>query len=166
MNSQNFQTYFRGLQILFFALLAGQVLLCGLMWFIIPIDRSSPEFTQDIWLNGIGVFSLLLAGLSMWLGKKTTESARVQPNLLQKLVVYRSAKILSWALIEGATMVNVVFFYLSGRIEFMYLAACAIGFFATNIPRKDKLINELDLSSTELAMIENPNADVTSPRNE
>ena len=151
---QQQQSYFRSLQILFFALLGGQVLFLTMFWFLQQADRPAAQFLEDFWLQAIAVFALIAVGMSMFLSKKFIQNARNQSDLQKKLAAYRFALILSWALAEAATLINGVFYFMSGRLEFLYLAIGVIGFFITLMPRKDKAIADLELNTSEAAELD------------
>jgi hypothetical protein len=153
---QNFAQYFRGLQILFFGLLAGQILMCGVCWYVRETRNEPIEFQEDAWLQGIALLSLAAVGGSLLLRKKMMESARGQSNLMAKFAGARTASITGWAMTEAATLINAVFFFLSSRSEYLYTAAAVIVFFATQLPVRAKIIGELELSSQEEASLDNP----------
>lgn len=147
------KSFFFSLQVLYFALLAGQVMVCLVLYSMFPINQAT-LYQEDFWLQAIAIFCLAIAGLSMVIRNRLIQQARTQASLPHKLSAYRIACIISWALVESATMVSIVFFFISSRMEFFYLALCAIGFFLTLIPRREKMISELDLSSSEIAELE------------
>lgn len=160
MPAQNFAQYLRTLQILFFGLFAAQLLVCGLFWFVLENPDPSPALQEDRWLQALTTITLLLLGLSIYFRKKQSEKARTQETLRTKLGQYRPALVISWAIMEGATLVNAVFFFLSGKIEFLYIAGAVIALYATNLPSKIKTINDLQLDTNEQAELDDPNAEV------
>jgi|JI10StandDraft_1071094.scaffolds.fasta_scaffold857053_2 hypothetical protein len=157
---QNFAQYFRAIQTLFFGLLSGQVMVCAVLWFVQNEQTAAPGFQEDRWLQFTITFSLFLLGVSYFVRKNLIEKARPQETLIAKLRQYRQAILVGWALIEGATLLNAVFFFLSGKIEFLYIAGALIALFITQIPTKPKLINELDLNTTDQSVLDDPNAEV------
>ena len=159
---QNFSHYLRSLQILFFALMAGQIMVCLMLW-VIRKDTGTPEYQEDLWLQALGIFTLLLLGGSIFFRKKMVENARAQKKLSDKFAQYRQSLVISWALMEGATMVNAIFFFLSGKMEFLYLAGAVIGFFATQAPLRARGIYDLELSWAEQNSLDDPDAAVMDP---
>lgn len=157
---QNFADYFRALRILFFALLAGQILVAIVVYFTQETPPENSSFAQESWLQGAAGFAILMMGLSMFLRKKKVESARNQATIKQKLAEYRLANVQGWALVEGPSLVCTILFMLSGNPEFLYLTAALVCFFATQGPSRDKLVRELDLNGAEQAMLDDPNAEV------
>ncbi len=158
-----FSHFFRALQILFFALLAGQVIICLVFLYLLQSGSPTPTFEIGSWLPGITVISLLLLGIALFIRKKSTDWAKEKTTLKEKLGGYRGAQVSGWAITEAATFLNGVFFYLSGKIEFLYIAGTVIAFFFTQIPTKNKLINELDLDFNDQNLLNDPNADVADP---
>ncbi len=158
-----FSQFFRALQILFFALLAGQILICFVFLFLMESGSQIPSFQVGSWLPGVTVISLLLLGAAMFIRKKSTDWAKEKTSLKEKLGAYRGAQVSGWAITEAATLINGVCFFLSGKIEFLYIAGAVIAFFFTQMPLKNKLINELDLDFNDQNLLDDPNADVADP---
>ncbi len=159
----SFAQFFRALQTLFFALLAGQILICLMFLFLMETDPRTPNVEMGSWLPGSTVASLILLGAALFIRKKLTDSAKEKSSLKEKLAAYRTAQFSGWAITEVATLVNGVFFFFSGKIEFLYIAGTIIAFFFTLLPVKNKLINELDLDSTDQSVLNDPNAVVADP---
>lgn len=155
--SQNFSQYFRALQILFFALLAGQILVAATVYMVYePATLENPD--AKLYIDLFGVFALAMAGLAFFLNRKKLETARQQTDMKQKLADYRTACILKWALIEGATIMSVVLFFVTGKTNFLGIASVLIVYFATQFPSRQRLVRELDLSVSERMMLDDPNA--------
>lgn len=162
---QNFAQYFRSLQILFFALLAGQILVT-ITLFTVYEPSTSGEFSDEETLRFIfPLLVIMLAGLAFFLYRKKLESARAQPTLKEKLMDYRVAGVLKWAPIESATLISVVLFFISGKQYYLYAAIAIIAIFATQFPSRQRLVNELDLSASEQMTLDDPNAEVAESRN-
>jgi hypothetical protein len=138
----------RSLQILFFALLSGQILVCTILYFIWEIPPTTEE-ESDLWLKIASVATIALLGLGMFLRKKNVEQARTQTNLEDKKARYRAALVLQWALTESATMLNVVVFCMTSNMSALSVAAAVILFFAMLMPTRGKLVDELELNFSE-----------------
>ena len=163
--SQNFQHYFRSLQILFFALLLGQVIFCITLWFIQKPSVGVPEFQKNSWSQGVGLFSLGLVVASYIFRKKLVERAKAQQSISARFTQYRMAQSIGWALAEAATLVNMMFYFTTGNMQQLYMAAACLLFFATQVPLRNKLENELELSASEQGMLDDPNASLFGPPN-
>ena len=151
---QNFVQYFRALQVLFFALLAGQIIMATVLWFAVsPSSAPTTEFAALDYIF-IGLCALGAAN-SFFLGKKLTEIAREKPDLPSKLAAYRTARILRYALLEGPVLVCLVgFFFVTVNYFLLAAAAAGIVLFATQVPRRDVLVSELDLTMAEQAKLD------------
>jgi hypothetical protein len=161
--TQNFSQYFRALQILFFALLAGQIGVTILLYVVHTPPTVDASWAQEVttWLP---LLLVLQAGLAFFLSRKKLESARSQPTVEGKLEGYRVASILKWALLEGGTLISVVLFFVLGNITFLYYAGMMIVLFATQFPSRQRLVNDLDISANEQMRLDDPNAMVAQSR--
>lgn len=182
---QNFSAYFRTTQIIFFALLAGQILASGVLLFVLSpglinqtyrgeegtgvstgivlyIPHTNKAF-KDAYLNYLAPLAVIgLLGLSFYLYVIKVRAAKEHANLQEKLLAYRSAQILKWALIEAATLIGVVTFMISGNIQYLILTGASMVVFALQGPSKTKLINDLDLSVEEQSILDDPDAVVVT----
>lgn len=105
-----FSQFFRALQTLFFALVAGQIMICLVFMFLQETDPPTPNVQIGSWLPGITAGSLILLGAALFLRKKLTESAKEKSSLKEKLAGYRVAQFTGWVIIEVATLINGVCF--------------------------------------------------------
>ncbi len=109
---------FKGIYILYYALLAGQVLIALIMSFLI-IDAEkifSWEMSNPFHLIA-PILMLSCISMSSLLFTKRMEEAKSIKSLYKKLEHYRSSIILRSALLEGANLICIIFYFL----EFNYL---------------------------------------------
>ena len=160
---QNFSQYFRALQILFFALLAGQT---GMMIVIYNIREQSVGDTSftDMVAKWLPLWLIAQAGLAFFLNRQKLETARSKSTVPEKLEAYRIASVLKWALLEGGTLISIVLFFVWGATPFIYYAIIMAALFATQFPSRQRLINELDISANEQMILDDPNAMVAQTR--
>ena len=160
---QNFSQYFRALQILFFALLAGQIGVTILLYLIHTPPAVDASWTQEVatWLP---LLLALQAGLAFFLSRKKRESARSESTLEAKLDGYRVASIPKWALLEGGTLISAVLFFAWGDITFLYYAGIMIALFATQFLSRQRLVDDLDLSASEQMILDDPNTIVAQSK--
>src|SRR5262245_5123195 len=114
---QNFAAFFRTLQILFFALLGGQVAVLAVIEFLLKPRFGTHEFTTKagqtlsfqpgnedfslyVVVYGVPLLAFGMLGLAFFLFRKTLTAARAKADLSAKLLAYRTALILKWAFIE------------------------------------------------------------------
>lgn len=156
MPQQNTANWYNGLKILFIALLAGQVLVCGMVYFVAQ-PAGNPNFAASDLFKYAPILMLLLDAAGFFLGKNRTAAATQIADVPQKFAAYRAAQVIKYGLTEGATMVAVILYFASGDLKMLALAIVNIGVFATYFPTKAKIINDLQLSSQEQALLDDPN---------
>lgn len=81
--------------------------------------------------------------------KKQLETIEKSDSLASKLAKYQTASIVKYALIEGPTILALVIFMDNGYTLYFSIAICLVLYLAVQRPTKDKLIQDLDLNTTE-----------------
>ncbi|HOY06472.1 MAG TPA: hypothetical protein PLO67_13770 [Saprospiraceae bacterium] len=154
---QNFSQYFRSLQILFSALLVGQIVVMVIIYNIQEPPAGDMAFKNTVakWLP---LLLIVQAGLAFFLNRTKLETARSKSTIEEKLEDYRIASVLKWALLEGGTLISIVLFFVWGPVLFFYYAIIMAALFATQFPSRQRLINELDISANEQMILDDPNA--------
>ncbi|MBL7779992.1 MAG: hypothetical protein JNM22_02160 [Saprospiraceae bacterium] len=154
----NFAQYFRHLQIFFFALLAGQILICAVLYFVYQPQEGISPFQQD-WVLKAWPFALVaLMVVGFFLNRRILASANEKNRLADKLATYRIASIQKWAMTEGGTLISALLFFETGNQQYLNLAGVAIAYFATQFPSRQHLTEVLDLSANDQATLDDPNA--------
>lgn len=154
-NQQAPASYLKAFNILFFALLAGQTIFAA----IALILRYSNSFTggaEDLEKIFVYIVPAMYVIAVVWgtaMFKKKLPEIKSNSVLTEKLAAYRAVYILRFALIEGTTLLAIITYLITGRQMFIIFAALSIFTFFALKPSKNKLLNELDLSSAEAEMI-------------
>lgn len=86
------------------------------------------------------------------------DSIKTNKNLSYKILTYRSALIVRYALIEGLTFFAVVAAFISNNLIFMAYAGFTLLTMAYRRPTREMLIGDLELDSDEIDSINNPDA--------
>lgn len=150
-NPMTSKAYFRALTIVYFALIAGQVLFVFLSLFLIQTGQLGDGGNE---LRNIFLFIVPLFAFGGILGsnimfKKGLSEAKSKKGLLDKLNFYRSALIVRYALLEGPSFFSIVVYLLTGDLLFLGIAAFIIVIFLIIKPSPEKAINDLELSHEE-----------------
>ncbi|MCB0535298.1 MAG: hypothetical protein H6574_10845 [Lewinellaceae bacterium] len=153
--SQNFAQYLRSLQIVFGALVAGQVITLTI-FYVLP-QASGTALPGEGLAIRIPIVILLLLPAAFFLGRNRIEAARNLPTLKEKMMAYRTALVLRWALLEGSGLLAAVFFFLSRNTLLLAVAGVIILVFMLFVPSRERTISDLDLSTTEQAALDDPN---------
>ncbi len=67
----------------------------------------------------------------------------------EKVKVYRTGNILKLALIEGASLVSITFYMITGDFLYAGMFVIVLGIFFVNLPGKEKFMMEFGLSSLD-----------------
>jgi hypothetical protein len=144
---QTSKDYFRTLQIIFFALIAGQVVFCLIVFFLIRTGDFNAELQdlKNIFFIIVPVFVIggYLGGRMLF--KNSMKAAQNKAALSEKLEDYRSASIVRYALLEGPSMLAIISYLLTGEISFLVMAAFIIAIFFTILPTPQKAAADLEL---------------------
>ncbi len=153
--------YFNTLRMLFMALATGQVLFAGVAYYL----QSQGQMGLDE-EGEMGQIFLVL-GLVMGIGgifggnyvyKQLLAKARGLPSLKEKLMQYRTANIVRYALLEGAAIFSLVGYLLTGAFNLLIMAGGLIVWFITLAPSQSRAIEDLELPTTERQQVEDPEA--------
>lgn len=151
--------YFKTVNILFLALVAGQVVFALVLFFLnqtqVKVAFITPEIHQTLmWIAP----ALAVAGIVLgWLVFNTKlKSLQNMNSLTEKLKGYQSAMIIRFAFMEGPSLVALVFFYITGDYIFLGVSAFIILAFLFNRPSKSLIIRHLQLHDDERLLLEDP----------
>ena len=86
--------------------------------------------------------------------KAKLKQLKFKKDLSYKMEQYRVALLVSYALIEGPSILGIVAFLLTGNIVFLSLSILIILLFFVNKPSKYKFSLDLELSGDEKKLIE------------
>jgi 4-hydroxybenzoate polyprenyltransferase len=141
----------KALQILFIALLAGQVVLGLVACFVVNQGFSNASLRSITYILLILAAFMSIGALATGyiLFHKRLDRLRELTDLSMKMQDYRAACILKWALFEGPCLFAIICYFLTGQSAFLGIALLLLLNFLNNYPSKRKLLLELDLSSQE-----------------
>ncbi|HRX13220.1 MAG TPA: hypothetical protein P5210_16270 [Draconibacterium sp.] len=147
--------YFKSVQIIHLALIAGVVIL-GIFTF--SFHTSGLEMDGGKELNFaliyvVPVFSIAGIIASNVVFKQRLKDCIARPNLKEKLNCYRSALIVKFSFIEGSSFFALIAFLLTGDLLYLGFAALLLIVFITYTPSKEKSIVDLELTQAEKQII-------------
>lgn len=148
--------YMKALQILYKALLIGQLLFAAIAILLVSkgIGASAVGIPASaLFYVAIGL-SVVAVGMSYKLFVQRVEEAKKQPGLTDKLEGYRAAFILQLGLCEGPGLFSIICYFLIGDIRVLILLVLLILNFFSLYPTKRKLVRQLELGSDEESMFE------------
>ena len=159
-NELSVQEHIKQLGILYFALIAGQLLVAVLL-FMFAEDRSAQEADGAVGDSTISLvvafFCLMSIGMSFFLYNKRKEIGRkLTGTTSDKLTHYRSSFLVRAAMIEGANLVALIFyFFIERNMVFLVLFALGIAAFLIIRPTVDRIVEDYQLSASEQSELRN-----------
>lgn len=154
--------YFRALNILFFALLAGQVLFAVIALFINytqPIASLDAELQQLLLIIAV-VVAVVNIAVSTVIFNAKIKKIKNEPIFETKLASYRSASIIRYALMEMPSLFAAVIFLLSGNFWFLGITAFIILILLFIRPTPEAMAKHLELNYEEIALLQDNNSNV------
>ncbi|MBI2731670.1 MAG: hypothetical protein HYX40_13145 [Sphingobacteriales bacterium] len=143
----------RALQIIFMAMLYGQILFAILAialvkaWLMKPVEDVNTEKIYEVFCLVMAVTSTLLG---FGLAKKKLEQAPTIVSLKGKFELYRSASITKFAMIEAGTLLCLIFYLLSTKWSFWVAAIILIFVFMSQNPIRQRIKTELNVDDAEV----------------
>lgn len=133
------------------AMLLAQILFAAIAYYLKHNDTSDldNDFDRKIQmiLTGIAVFNVVAA---LFLFKKNIEKLKNIQALNEKILKYRQASIIKFALLEFATFVAIIGYFVTLGTSFLVLAAVLIAFFALQKPTVLAMTNYLEVRENDL----------------
>lgn len=155
VRSMTLKQYLTSITVIFGALLMGMILFSGVTYFLNQDklnSNSSAEAEQYLIIVCITAVTGVIA--STFVAANLIKNARTESTLWSKLLKYRTALIVKYALIEGPVLFALVIFLITAHLNFLAIAALLIGIFVVNMPTKSRLIKDLQLSPNDVRSLE------------
>ncbi len=146
--------FFNGLSIVFYALIIGLVFFALVSFYLQQNNFGKTEMNIFKYIVPIFIYGAFRGGSILF--KKQVNNAIPKTDLLEKLILYRSALIVKYALLEGAAFFAIVAYLLTGEVLHLALAGISILAFLFSIPSIAKTENDLELNQDERQKINNP----------
>ncbi len=152
--------YFKGIRIVHFALVAGQVFFALITLFLLQVGKLDMEgqglINVFIFILPLFVVAGIIASQVMF--KIKLKEVKKKINLSEKLIDYRSALIVRYALLEGPSFFAIVVYMFTGELMFLGMAVLIILIFLFISPSVEKAGNDLELGQKEKQMLADPNS--------
>jgi hypothetical protein len=155
---QTSKDYFRTLQIIYIALIAGQVLF-GLMALFLHQMIGLDAGLNDLKSVFIYIVPIFIVGgyfASRILYKNSLKKAKSRASLIEKMSDYRAALVVRYALLEGPSFFAIVSYLITGYLPFLVMACFIIMIFFTMKPSKESAVSDLELNPYEEQSILDP----------
>lgn len=152
--NQTIPEQFRANQIIWLALLAGQILMAMVFVFLISQTEGGLNFGKigdpvSMFLMIAIVLSVSCTALSFFMYNKRKEEIPSLKNLDEKIMHFRSTFILRASLLNGATMVCLIFMFMEENLLYLILALILMSILTRVRPTVDQFKNDYPLTSSE-----------------
>ncbi len=154
------KNYFRSNRIIHGALVIGSLLFAMVSIFLLSREEGTPA-TQEgldvfVFILPLFVLGIIMAHFIMF--KKLLLKAKNMEVLTKKTLYYRSALIVSWALLNGATLFAITIYLVENDLMYLAIGVVPWVILLRNFPSLDRAIKELELTGDERLAVNDPNA--------
>jgi len=153
-NNPELSNQFKTLNIIYFSLIFGIIS----FFVIVLIVNQNREIARNDELDLVLTLVIPLFGLLMMFASRIIYNQLISKNstkndLLKKISIYRSSKIIAWALIESACLLSLIAAMLSPNYLYSVVFIFLLGYFYFLRPSKESFVKGLRLSSEESDLI-------------
>jgi hypothetical protein len=152
--------YFNALNIMYISLILGQVFFAVITVFLNLNGLISFNFEESKLALVLIAIILAFSGIygSNYVFKIRLNNIKQTAGLFNKLIEYRSASILKWAILEAPSFLAIIGYFLTGDMTFIIITIAIIAFFAMNRPSPEKTCIELELDTQYKIKLMDPDA--------
>ena len=132
----------------------------GLLLFLIIVIVISQENNADggnsldkVFTVIVPLFGLLMMVFSKMIYNKMVSGYLSGTDLVEKIMRYRTAKIISWAMVEAACLFALVATMLTSNYLYIAVVIFLLGYLFMLKPSKESLIHDLQLEKTESNLV-------------
>ncbi len=160
----NAQQYFKLLNIIHKALLGGQLVFMIVSVFLVLSGTFEAFLAEERNLFFIIVAIMAAGGLfaGNFLYNKQLNSIIQLNDFIEQFTKMRALIIMRLALLEGPTILAIIFYLLTGSWLFLLFAAVLLLLFLKLKPDKEKIIEELEFSEEKKRQLADPNTIVAN----
>ena len=142
------------INVIHFSLMAGMLLFFVIV--IVVIQNTVMNLNEEldkIFTIIVPVYGLIAMFIARLLFNFIISNYSTGTNLEDKIVKYRSAKMVSWAILESGCILSLVATMLTSNYLYIAVFIFLLGYFYMLRPSRQSLINDLQLNSQEKDLI-------------
>jgi magnesium-transporting ATPase (P-type) len=154
--TSNLKQLFTSLKIIYLGLVMGQIIFIAIFLFLVYSGNSGEM--QD--LSNILLFvAFVLVASAVFAANKifNLKMSQIDENnsLEYKLSEYRTSLIIKFGILEGPSLLSIVFFFMTANELFLVFSILILGFFFIYRPSNSKIASDLKLKANEVDTINN-----------
>ncbi|MBC7936548.1 MAG: hypothetical protein H7Y86_14455 [Rhizobacter sp.] len=144
----------KALSILHFSLLIGQIVFAAIGYYLVyskSMGSINLGENAKFVVIGVAAIGLIMVTLSFSMYKKKLAALKdsTQPAN-EKLLAYRAASIIRWAMLEAPVLIAIVGFMLTGNYNLLVVTGVILLLFISTKPTASKAAAELSISESYL----------------
>ena len=143
----NLKELYNSIKILPLALIAGLCMISGIMIYLKQGQDATDNF-GEIFVIVIALIAAAGFVLGSFLFRKRIADS-MGKTMIEKLVIYRQATIIRFALLEGPGILSIILFFLSGNYLYMIITGAMVLFMLLNKPTDDMIAQHLMLTEED-----------------
>ena len=137
-------------QIIYVAIMAGLLVFAAMAYFVISKTTDKPnESLVSIFMFIVPAIAVVMIFLSRFMYNRISQQVEINAVLVVKLGKYRTAKIVSWALLEGAGLFNIIAFIVTNSDFFLVVFFVIVGAFILSKPSVEEFFNDFKIEVNE-----------------
>jgi len=150
IDHQKINEHFNITFIIFLALLTGMILVFAVSIWLVQSDEFVPNTDMDnLFQIIIPLLGLTAMFISRYLYNKQVMKYDKSSDLISKLNFYRTFKIISFALIEGAGFFTIIGFMITENYLYVFVFVFLIGFLFMIRPSREGFVSDFKISGDE-----------------
>lgn len=137
------KSFFNQLQIIYFSLFMGQVVIATIFYFL--IQGETPNSDNLLQYIGIGILLMNISVSTVLYSIRKKQGAQLKGSLIQRLEHFRVSSLIRWAMLEGANFAVVIFMFIDKRPFDLVFFALGLGAFILTRPTVDMIAKDYEL---------------------
>jgi len=147
---------FRVTKTIYSSIFTGMFVFLTFVIIIIQGDKAEGGNDLDkIFTIIVPVFGLLSMFIARMIYNRMIGNYSAEADLIRKIMRYRTAKIISWALVEAACLLALIATMFTSNYLYIVVIIFLFGYYLMLKPSKESLIRDLHLSAEESDIILN-----------
>jgi len=139
---------FKTLPLMFLALLAGMVIMGGIMYAMKPVTTYELDFKNPFLVI---MLIAMIAGIfgSNLLYNFNKNKIDLKDSTESKVARIQQAVIIRFAFVEGPALLGIILYLKEANLIFLMLSAMMVLYFLTLKPAKEKIMDDMNLTSEQ-----------------
>ncbi|MDR6406271.1 MULTISPECIES: hypothetical protein [Chryseobacterium] len=140
--------FFKTLPLMFLALLAGMVMMGTIMYVMNPVTAYELDFKNPFLII---MLIAMIAGIfgSNLLYNYNKNKIDLKDSTESKVARIQQAVIIRFAFVEGPALLGIILYLKESNLIFLMLSAMMVLYFLTLKPSKEKIIDDMNLTSEQ-----------------